>query len=139
MMRADTAAILKKLSRGKSALDQAALLAFCADIRSASDTEVIEALKKPAAVKKAKAPPPEWLSAMEDARKTVKWSAPEATRTLIQIALDEGLINSDPYAGKKTPGFAVAAKKLATLSSGSGLSSCFVREVARIKREYALG
>jgi hypothetical protein len=139
MMRADTAAILKKLSRGKSALDQAALLAFCADIRSATDNEVVEALKARVAVKKAKAPPPAWLTTMEDARKTVKWSAPEATRTLIQIAVDEGLIASDPYTGKKTPGFAVAAKKLATLSSGDALSSCFVREVARIKREYALG
>lgn len=137
-MRPETIAILTKLSKGKAALKEAELLAFHTDMKLASIEDVRSAMYRPKATKP-KAPVPPWLSELESARKRIKWTAAEATRTLVQTALDGSLVPADPYAGKKTPAFAVAAKKLATLSNGEQLASMFVREAARIEREHALG
>jgi hypothetical protein len=141
-MKETTVAILKRLAKGKSGLAESELLAFVSDLQSAQTEDVRSAvfpLKSAKKATKSAAPLPAWLVQMEAARKRIKWTATEAAQRLLQLALDEGLLTSNPYEGKKVGGFAVVAKKIASLSNGERLATTYVREVSRLEREYALG
>lgn len=139
-----SSAILRKLGKGKAALSEQEILEFCKDVGSASVAEIRDALvpkKKTPAKKRPSAPKPEWLIQMEAAKRRLEWSARESVQKLVQVAVDEGLINSvDIFAGRKSlPSFPVAAKTIAANDNGDRLCRVFLREVARIEREYRLG
>jgi hypothetical protein len=141
-MQPETAAILVKLSKGKNALSEEALLAFHRDLKAAGTEEFLAALYRPEPKKVAapKAPEPAWLSDLEASRKRLKWPAARASQALVQLAIDEGLISADPFEVRKSqPSFGVVAKKLATLTDGDKLAVAFAKEVQRLEREYRLG
>jgi len=141
-MRAETVAILVKLSKGKTAFSEETLLAFHADLKAASTEEFSAALYRPKPKKVAapKPPKPAWLSDLEAARKKLAWTPAQASKALVQLVIDEGLVPSDPFVGRKSPpSFSVAAKKIGTLTDGEKVAASFTKEVARLEREYALG
>lgn len=139
-MRDETLALLRKLMKGKNALSEAEMLLFLEDVRRTAAGDIVAMIKPPAKkAVRAKAPVPEWLGQLEASRKALKWSAAESTHELIQVALDEGLVVSNPYQGKKLPGFGVAAKKIASLSDGEALALSFSLRIARKVADNALG
>ncbi|MBT9446087.1 MAG: hypothetical protein IV086_10350 [Hyphomonadaceae bacterium] len=141
-MRPETVAILVKLSKGKTAFSEEALLAFHNDLKTAGTEEFLAALYRPKPKKVAapKPPVPAWLSEIEAARKRLKWTPAQACKALVQLVIDEGLISSDPFAGlKSAPSFGVAAKKIGMLADGEKVAAAFSKEVGRLEREYALG
>lgn len=139
-MRAETTTILKRLSKGKSALTTEQLVEFCRDVGTASAQQIADAVAKKAAPKKS-TPKAGWLLDMEAAKKKLSWtSAAEAVRKLVEIASDEGFIAADIFATRKTlPSFAVAAKRIAEEVGGERLAESYVREIDRLEREFRLG
>lgn len=141
-MRPETVAILVKLSKGRTAFSEETLLAFHADLKAADTEEFLAGLYRPKPKKAAapKPPIPAWLSDLDAARKRLAWTPAQASKALVQLSIDEGLVSADPFVGRKSPpSFFAAAKKIGTLADGEKVASAFAREVARLEREYALG
>lgn len=140
MMRAETIAILRRLSKGKSALSAIELVQFCRDAASASDQDIVTAVEKKVTAKKT-ASKPLWLIQMEESKKSLSWSsAAEAASKLVEIATDEGFIPVGFFDGRKRPPtFPAAAKAIAKIAGGDHLAAAYSREMVRLEKEFRLG
>lgn len=138
-MHQESAEVLKRLCKGKFAFSEDQLITLWRDLAQATEHEVRAVVAKPVKKPKEKAEKPQWLIDVEGSRKLLKWTAAEATRKLVEVAVDEGFIAADFFEGRKIPAFGAAAKQISKLSGGERLASAFRREVVRLGKEYRLG
>jgi hypothetical protein len=129
---------LKKLTTGKNGLSRPAFEALCREIKSEPIEAIAEVLfAKPAKKSPPKQAKPDWLLAMEKAKKLRNtWTAADFVEALYIVAMEQGWLSSE--AAKSRPAnlsFPKAAERLAAIAGGEKLKRAFIdfihRHVAR--------